>query len=554
MATTKINLIIIAWGTLEVLLFGGIIFGWASLVYVFKEENIFLDKCNKFGELNQATNETTIYTAQTVTDSRNGTKKFPVKFISSHNNGSDTNFHIQCPPQDRLFNLIYVLAVVLNGVATFPCGVIWDKFGTRVLRVVSMITFVPGLLILITLTKDTSLLLFPAMILIAFGGYIILLTNFQLGNLWPNKKSVIISLYAGAYDSSAFMLVLVKWAYTFGVSTKYTFIVMLLLYATIITLSTFWFMPKYKIPFPLPPMYKLNFSCSRKKTWKEVEGETRDVVTFKDNGTKAGSIDNSSLSEPKHLSNSLLDVDKEGHKNAADGLLEKPKPPNFKTEVTSLLFISDVIWLTLMRLQSWSFVGRLNPVLDRLANGEQNIVSHYTSVYAGMQFFGMILAPLSGRLMDRKKNSKGTPALKRIETIEVCIASFIIDNTFGLLLAVTMTVPILEVQYVSFVFHVVHRALLYGPNSAFIAQAFSAQNFGKLFGLAMTVSAAVSLIQFPFFVLVQGPLNGDPLLFNIFILALMVLAYGHPIYLLMWCKKQRKEYLKIEQTIVDDKD
>lgn len=30
------------------------------------------------------------------------------------------------------------------------------------------------------------------------------------------------------------------------------------------------------------------------------------------------------------------------------------------------------------------------------------VVSHYTSVYAGLQFFGILTAPLSGRLMDRK--------------------------------------------------------------------------------------------------------------------------------------------------------
>ena len=45
------------------------------------------------------------------------------------------------------------------------------------------------------------------------------------------------------------------------------------------------------------------------------------------------------------------------------------------------------------------------------------------------------------------------------------------DSTIGTLLAITLSVPIIEVQYVSFVLHVMHRAFLYGPNSAFIAQA-----------------------------------------------------------------------------------
>ncbi len=36
------------------------------------------------------------------------------------------------------------------------------------------------------------------------------MTNFQLGNLIPSMRSTIISLHCGAYDSSAFVLVLVK--------------------------------------------------------------------------------------------------------------------------------------------------------------------------------------------------------------------------------------------------------------------------------------------------------------------------------------------------------
>lgn len=39
---------------------------------------------------------------------------------------------------------------------------------------------------------------------------------------------------------------------------------------------------------------------------------------------------------------------------------------------------------------------------------------------------------------------------------------------------------------------------------------FPAEHFGKLFGLAMALSALVSLLQFPIFMLIRGPLGGDP--------------------------------------------
>lgn len=40
---------------------------------------------------------------------------------------------------------------------------------------------------------------------------------------------------------------------------------------------------------------------------------------------------------------------------------------------------------------------------------------------------------------------------------------------------------------------------------------FPSEHFGKLFGLVMALSAIVSLLQFPIFMLIKGPLQNDPL-------------------------------------------
>lgn len=39
---------------------------------------------------------------------------------------------------------------------------------------------------------------------------------------------------------------------------------------------------------------------------------------------------------------------------------------------------------------------------------------------------------------------------------------------------------------------------------------FPSEHFGKLFGLVMALSAVVSLLQFPIFTLIKGPLRSDP--------------------------------------------
>ena len=62
----------------------------------------------------------------------------------------------------------------------------------------------------ILFAAGSAFLLYPSMILLGLGGYYFLMTNMQLGNILPTKRSTIISLYCGAYDSSAFLLLLIK--------------------------------------------------------------------------------------------------------------------------------------------------------------------------------------------------------------------------------------------------------------------------------------------------------------------------------------------------------
>ena len=39
------HILMVVWGTVEVIMFGGIIFGWTSLVFIFKKEGYFDDLC-----------------------------------------------------------------------------------------------------------------------------------------------------------------------------------------------------------------------------------------------------------------------------------------------------------------------------------------------------------------------------------------------------------------------------------------------------------------------------------------------------------------------------
>ncbi len=88
-------------GVSELLFYGGLIYGWATLVFVLKEDGYYSDLCN---------NETAIETTNANEDP------------------------LTCPEQDAILNLVFTVgAFSLQGSVLFT-GLIFDNLGTRFLR------------------------------------------------------------------------------------------------------------------------------------------------------------------------------------------------------------------------------------------------------------------------------------------------------------------------------------------------------------------------------------------------------------------------------------
>ena len=104
------------FGWLEVLLCSGITYGWASIVYVFKVENLFMTMCDseEITSLNQ-----TVPTNSSSASVLVGADGLP-----------------GCLAQDKIFNLIFTVSVFFFTSVQFPTGLFIDKFGPRVARIV----------------------------------------------------------------------------------------------------------------------------------------------------------------------------------------------------------------------------------------------------------------------------------------------------------------------------------------------------------------------------------------------------------------------------------
>uniref|UniRef100_A0A452R790 Solute carrier family 43 member 3 n=1 Tax=Ursus americanus TaxID=9643 RepID=A0A452R790_URSAM len=452
-------------GLLECLGFAGVLFGWASLVFVFKTEHYFEELCEPdAGPMGNVTGSA------------------------------------DCKAQDERFSLIFTLGSFMNNFMTFPAGFIFDRFKTTVARLIAIFLYTSATLTIAFSSAGSAPLLFLAMPMLTVGGILFLITNLQVGNLFGKHRSTIITLYNGAFDSSSAVFLVIKLLYERGVSLRASFIFLSVCSAWHVG-RTFLLMPRGHIPYPLPPNYSYGQGAGQM-------GKQGGGNLSQDGGTGPG----------------------------------QPEPRSFWRYVLSQRFACHLVWLSVIQLWHYLFIGTLNSLLTNLAGGDRALVSTYTNAFAITQFFGVLCAPWNGLLMDRlkqkyQKEAKGSSAMK--VALSSAVPSLALTSLLCLGFALCASVPILPLQYVTFILQVISRSFLYGGNAAFLTLAFPSEHFGKLFGLVMALSAIVSLLQFPIFTFIKGPLQNDPLYVNVLLVLATVLTFVHPFTVYWECRQER---------------
>ncbi|XP_023124452.2 solute carrier family 43 member 3a [Amphiprion ocellaris] len=468
----------LASGMLECLCFAGVVFGYASLVFVLKEDGYFGELCINHPSINSSTTNNT-----------------------------------DCSRQDEQFSLVFTIASFLNNFLNLINGFLFDRFGTMVTRLLAISCYTTGTLLVAFSSAASALLLFPALSCIAVGGLVLLLTNMQVGNLFAAHRFTIITLYNGAFDSSSAVFLIVKVLYEQGISLRSSFL-FLSISSVIHVLRTFLLMPRTHIPYLLPQCYTYGVHCGKANTYNVEQVEK----------LGAGAMMVSQETPTPEDSTETKDTE---------------KVTSFWSCVLSWFFLWHLLWLSIMQLRHYLFIGTLNPKLNRLADSDPQLVSQYTNAFAVTQLFGVLCAPWNGLIMDRHK---GKPLAageteQEADLRSSCLSLFL-TSLQCLLFSVCASIPVLPLQYLTFILQVLNRSFLYGGNAAFISIAFPSCHFGKLYGLVMSLSAIISLLQYPCFALVEGALDGNHFYVDIALTLLTLLVFIHPVYIFIHCRKE----------------
>ncbi|XP_061075065.1 equilibrative nucleobase transporter 1-like [Conger conger] len=210
---------------------------------------------------------------------------------------------------------------------------------------------------------------------------------------------------------------------------------------------------------------------------------------------------------------------------------------SFKQCVLSWFFLWHLVWLSVMILRHYLFIATLNPMLTQLTEGDPAQVSHYTNAFAYTQLCGILCAIWNGLIIDRYNGTRQAGEMEEESNLRSVVLSLFLTALQCLLFSICATIPVLPLQYLTFVLQVVNRAFIFGGNVAFISIVFPVCHFGKLFGLLFVLSTLVLLLQFPCIILVNEVLDGDPLYINIALCILCLATFIHPAYVyIRWCR------------------
>ncbi|XP_038641675.1 solute carrier family 43 member 3-like [Scyliorhinus canicula] len=423
-------------------------------------------------------------------------------------------------------------------------------------------------------TAATAGLLFPAVPLLAVGGNILVMTNIQIGNLFGNQRATVITLYYGAFATSSAIMLLIKVLYEAGFSLKSMFLFISSL-SSIHVLRTFLLLPRTHIPYTLPEGYQYGFSWAKLKLMpfcreshiasqthpqsgadgvsrqeNRMSQEVSVISGVREQETEGGMRENNQ-EEEKERSEGQHDAENENVVNpqalGSEERLEQ-QIPSFRSCISSKIFLTHLYWFSVMLLRNNLFIGTLNAMLTQLAGGDSKQVSSMTNAFAFAQLGGILCAPWTGLIMDRHKRrgkSSGTlpdsPICQRLADMKSAVLSLTITVMLSVLYTITASIPVTEVQYLTFALQVIDRSFLLGGNASFIAIAFPRCHFGKIYGLDLAISAIVILLQYACFALLQGPLQHDPLYLNIGFIVLLSLACIHPINVYLYCRQEKQK-------------
>ncbi|XP_036966519.1 solute carrier family 43 member 1b [Acanthopagrus latus] len=494
---------------IENLLFSAVLLGWGSLLIMLKNEGFYSHVC--------IDNETV---------KTNVTSMESVKWST-------------CVQQEEILNLGFTIGSFLLSAATLPLGILMDRYGPRPLRLVGSSCFAASCAMIATAAYNPevlSVLIFLAVSFNGFGGICLTFTSLTLPNMFGNVRSTILSLMIGSYASSAVTFPGVKLIYDLGVSFRIIMWVWSGM-ACVVFLNCFFNWPAESFPAPEDIRYFKKVKLSGVVTEDKMTGDryVTHMTTMED----------------------TVGARQPGPEQTDSQSTSQGSVPLCHS-ICSPILLWSLITMAMTQLRLIFFMGAMNKMLEFLVtHGNPNPseelqkeaeeqVGFYSSIFGSMQLLCLLTCPMIGYIMDwkmkeceeentnaqAKKSQSDPPKRDRIiQKLTNAMRAFIFTNILLVTFGIISLIDNLPIQVVSFVLHTIVRGFIHSCCGGLYAAVYPANHFGTLTGMQSMISAAFALLQQPLFILMVGPLSGDPYWINLGLLLFSLAGFLLPGYL-----------------------
>ncbi|XP_077303554.1 large neutral amino acids transporter small subunit 4-like isoform X2 [Lithobates pipiens] len=518
----------------ETLLFSGCLLGWNSLSPILVELGVLARNCYSDSGLPA---ETDNYSAPVYESNYTAeVSSSPVRIDPGPGQPAPQDF---CISQEQNLNLAFSLGSFFLWGSFLPLQLLLGYVQIRSLRQIGgALIAVSCLMLAYCCTNPPSLSMFLPFALVSqgVGGSCVAFSSLMLPHFLPDVGAVYPSLVIASFAASATVLTIVKVLYNCGVP----FVPIVLGYgaiSSIMFLNSFFCWKLEENNSDEGNMYRvrLRLNCYEMLRKKEEQEEEWCQKSLKSKFHASLRDRDRLLSRKRTLS------------------FKRPEgsaTPSLQESLMTLTFILHVFSDSVLLTWIYFYISSLNLQLGRVTDLHRQ-ADIYSSLFGALQMLGLFAAPLICILLHnhhlRKRPGKHPEGENRASYRIVCsVKRLCVVYSLRTLVVcgfgVVCLVSSLELQILSFIFHIIVRASMFMVSTSLYHVMFHKDHFGSLLGIHMVITSLFTLLQHPLFLLLTGPLESDPFWIHVAFLALSLGSFAVPVHLAIR-KRQKKHHL-----------
>ncbi|KAK4158448.1 major facilitator superfamily domain-containing protein [Chaetomidium leptoderma] len=423
-------------------------------------------------------------------------------------------------------NLMFTVAAVATNVAALPVGAILDHYGPRVCGLLGSLFLAVGALLMAFETQLPFDGLLLGYLCLALAGPFTYISSFQLSNAFPRHSGLILALLTGAFDASSALFLLYRIVYrtTEGAFNHRRFFLAYLVVSAAIVLLQLTLMPaqSYKTVGELVEEIEepLRASTADAGPYDQVDEETA-LLQEEERHHRADVIEG--IQSVLGAAKADEQAQREEQINHISGVWGVMHGRTAWEQMKSPWFILICLFTVIQMTRINFFVATIRAQYTSLLGSPRAAEALNGFFDVALPLGGLLAVPLIGLVLDR------TPTPTVLAGLVACATAW---GALGLIPKTPWA------GYANVVLFVLYRPFYYTAVSDYSAKVFGFETFGTVYGMVICLSGVLGLSQGGLDWLFERRFGGDPGPVNA---GLLVLGLGVGMVLVgyVWCKAKR---------------